>query len=48
MFHDVQGEYRAVIAIKWFTTESCIQLISMPWYDENGITCHAKNVENHT
>ena len=25
MFHNMQGEYRAVIALKWFATESCMQ-----------------------
>ena len=25
MFHNVQGKYRAVIALKWVATESCIQ-----------------------
>ena len=27
MFHNVQGEYGAVLALIWFATESCIQLI---------------------
>ena len=29
MFHNVKGEYRAAIALKWFATESCIQLIQL-------------------
>ena len=39
MFDTVQGEYSAVIALKFFATESCIQLI---WHD-NG----TKTVQNH-
>ena len=27
IFHNVQGKYRTVIALKWFATESYIQLI---------------------
>ena len=47
IFHTVQGEYSAVIALKCFATESCIQLIRMPLYDEYRTFCHAENVENH-
>ena len=47
MFHTVQGEYSAVIALKFFATESCIQLIRMPLDDEYRTFCHAENVENH-
>ena len=44
MFHIVQGKYSAVIALKFFATESCIQLIWMPLDDEYRTFCH---VENH-
>ena len=42
MFHNVQGEYRAVIILKWFATEPCIQLICicMPW-DERWQKSHS-------
>ena len=40
--YNVQGEYRVVIALKWFATES-----RMLWDDENHTVCHAKNGENH-
>ena len=40
MFHNVQGEYRAVIALRWFSTESCIQLICIPW-DERWQKSHS-------
>ena len=45
LLHNVQGEYRAVKALKWFATESCIQLI---WHDndKNHKVCHAKTVQN--
>ena len=39
MSHNVQGEYRAVIALKWFATESFS-------VDLACTVCHAKNVEN--
>ena len=47
MFHIVQGKYSAVIALKFFATESCIQLIRMPLDDEYRTFCHAENVKNH-
>ena len=56
MFHDVQREFRAVIAIKWFATKSCIQLIKhalkwRKWHNlsckKSRIICYAKNVKNN-
>ena len=47
MFNNVQGECKSVISLKWFATESCIQLI---WYAlrwQIRTVCHAKNDENH-
>ena len=40
LFHNVQGKYRAVVTLKWFATESCVQLIYMPW-DERWQKSHS-------
>ena len=50
LLHNVQGENRAVKALKWSATESCIQLVWMPWNDslpcqkclKSRIICFAK------
>ena len=55
MFHNVQGVYRAAIALKWFAMESCIQhalirqkshCLSRRKCQKYRIICYAKNVEN--
>ena len=33
LLHNVQDDNRAVKALKWSATESCIQLVWMPWND---------------
>ena len=51
MFHNVQDEYRAVIALKWVASESCIQLIAlftMPKMSKIMHDLFCENVKNHT
>ena len=50
----MQCEYRAVIALKWFATEACIQLNwhALRWQKTQfvmpkRIICYVRNVENH-
>ena len=49
MFHNVQGEYRAVIALKWFAPNLVFSWSVFPEMrdDKNHTVCHAKNVKNH-
>ena len=58
MFHNVQGEFKGLIALTWFATESCIQLIkhalrwrisqSLSWQKcwKARIICYTKDVKN--
>ena len=41
----MQCEYISLITLKWFATESCIQLI-LHDNDKNHNVCHAKTVQN--